>query len=273
MGLALVCLLPVAARRLTEYHEANVNPYHSLFYGVLMFSRQPAAHLQRLGLADGADCIGVSAYDERGKGVLQRPPRADDLPPHALHPGPTSRRSSGGWGSSAWAPCRTSPWKYLGKYAEGDPRGASRPPWHGIGTGSEQRVWTAPLAASGANLWSDLKFHAFPTGTALALTLAGFAGFCGWRLRAPGTGGDLALVGLLATLAVVADGAVAMLGEGRHELIKHLYLANLLFDVAAVACLNGVLVWWRERAAVGRDRSRERQITSAKACLPRMNTV
>ena len=50
--------------------------------------------------------------------------------------------------------------------------------------------------------------------------------------------------------------AVAMLGEGRHELIKHLYLANLLFDLAAVACLNGVLVWWRERAAARRGEAR-----------------
>ena len=271
-GLILVCLLTVAARRLTEYHEANVNPYHSLFYGALMFSHRPAEHLRRLGLADGADCLGVSAYDERGKayfdGHLARMTFRNTLSTLAHEPSILWRMGYFGLCSM-----QDISLEYLGKYAEDDPRAANRPPWQGIGTGSEQRVWTAPLAASGANLWSDLKFHAFPTGASLALTLAAFAAFCGWRLRAPGTGGDLALTGLLATLAVVADLAVAMLGEGRHELIKHLYLANLLFDVAAIACLNGVLVWWRERAAVRRDGGQGNQITSAKACLQRMNTV
>ena len=271
-GLILVCLLTFAARRLTDYHEANVNPYHSLFYGALMFSHRPAEHLQRLGLADSADCIGVSAYDERGKAyfnahVAQMTFR-NTISTFAHEPSILWRMGYFGLCSM-----QDISLEYLGKYAEDDPRAANLPPWQGIGIGSEQRVWTAPLQASGANLWSDLKFHAFPTGASLALTLAAFAGFCGWRLRAPGTGGDLALTGLLATLAVVADLAVAMLGEGRHELIKHLYLANLLFDVAAIACLNGVLVWWRERAAVRRHGGQGYQITSAKACLQRMNTV
>ena len=272
VGLALACLLTFGARRLTEYHEANVNPYHSLFYGTLMFSRHPAEHLQRLGLADGAACIGVSAYNERGKAYfnahLARMSFRNTLSTLAHEPSILCRMGYFGLCSM-----QDISLEYLGKYAADDPRLLHGPPWPGAGSGSEQRLWNAPQESNWANLWSNVKFHIFPTGTSLALTLAGFAGFCLWQFRAPGTGGDLAFAGLLATLAVAADLAVAMLGEGRHELIKHLYLANLLFDLAAIACLNGVLLWWRGRAAARRGGVRPAQITSAKDCLERMNTA
>ena len=272
VGLALACLLTVGARRLTEYHEANVNPYHSLFYGTLMFSRQPGEHLQRLGLADGAACLGVSAYNERGKAYfnahLAQMSFRNTLSTVAHEPAILWRMGYFGLCSM-----QDISLEYLGKYARSDPRRFNQPPWRDIGSGSEERLWNPPQVGGWANLWSNVKFHVFPTGIPLAFTLAVFAWFCAWRLRAPGTGGDLALVGLLATLASVADLAVAMLGEGRHELIKHLYLANLLFDLAAIACVNGVLVWWRERTAARRDQVRPVQITSAKDCLERMNTA
>ena len=272
VGLVLAGLLTVGARWLTEYHEANVNPYHSLFYGTLMFSRQPADHLRRLGLADGAACIGVSAYQEPGKTYfsthLAQMTFRNTLSTLAHEPSIFWRM-----GSFSLESMQDISLEYLGKYAADDPRQRNRPPWRGIGNGSEQRLWDAPQESTPANLWSNVKFHLFPTGLSLALTLAGFAAFCAWRLRAPGTAGDLALAGLLTTLATVADMAVAMLGEGRHELIKHLYLSNLLFDLAAIACLNGGLVWWRERALARRDEARPLQITSANACLTRMNTA
>ena len=271
-GLAVACLLTVGARRLTDYREANVNPYHSLFYGALMFSREPAEHLQRLGLADGVACIGVSAYDERGKAYfnahLARMSFLNTLSTLAHEPSILWRM--GCFGLDAMQDISL---EYLGKYAPDDPRRLEQAPWGGIAVGSETRLWDAPHEATWVNLWSNLKFHAFPTGAALAFTLAGFAAFGAYRLRAPGPGGDLALAGLLAALATVADMAVAMLGEGRHELIKHLYFANLLFDLAAIASLNGVLLWLRELAAARQPDARTAQITSAKERLARMNTA
>ena len=55
--------------------------------------------------------------------------------------------------------------EYLGKYAGDDPRRVNRPPWRGIGNGSEQ----TPLESrAGVDLGQSLviyaKFHAFPTG-------------------------------------------------------------------------------------------------------------
>ncbi len=269
-GIGLVCLLTVAARQFTAIREANVNPYHSLFYGALMFSRHPADHLRRLGLADGEDCIGVSAYRERGKAYFDahRPQMtfANTLSTLAHEPAIAGRMAAFGLASM-----QDISLDYLGKYAPGDPRGVNGPPWHDIGDGSERRLWNAAESTL-ANLWATVKFHAFPTGGWLALTLGAFAAGSLVRLRAPGVAGNLAMVGLLATLAVVADGAVALLGEGRHELIKHLYFANLLFDLALIASVNGAALWWRERRAA-RQGARPAQITSAKACLTRMNTA
>ena len=60
----------------------------------------------------------------------------------------------------------------------------------------------------------------------------------------------LALIGLLATLACFVDMNVQVLGDGRADITKHLFLANVLFDLAAIAALNVVvveLIEWRQR--------------------------
>jgi hypothetical protein len=43
---------------------------------------------------------------------------------------------------------------------------------------------------------------------------------------------------------------VQVLGDGRADITKHLFLANVLFDLAAIAALNVVvveLIEWRQR--------------------------
>ena len=67
-GLMMACLLTAGARLL----HCNITRPTSIlttasFTGALMFSREPAEQLRRLGLSDGADCLGVSAYEGRGK--------------------------------------------------------------------------------------------------------------------------------------------------------------------------------------------------------------
>jgi hypothetical protein len=54
---------------------------------------------------------------------------------------------------------------------------------------------------------------------------------------------ELSLLGLLATVACFIDMNVAILGDGRHELTKHLFLANVLFDVATIAAINVALLF------------------------------
>jgi hypothetical protein len=42
-------------------------------------------------------------------------------------------------------------------------------------------------------------------------------------------------------IGCLVDMFVALLGDGRYELIKHLFLANVLFDVGAIALLTFTL--------------------------------
>jgi hypothetical protein len=61
-------------------------------------------------------------------------------------------------------------------------------------------------------------------------------------LRASGMLRELALIGLLTTLAVIIDMYVAMFGDGIATLVRHLYLTNILFDIATIAALNIVVL-------------------------------
>ncbi len=63
---------------------------------------------------------------------------------------------------------------------------------------------------------------------------------------------ELAQVGLLATLTCLVDMTVQVLGDGRADVLKHMFLANVLFDIAVIAALNlgviAILNWaqrWR----------------------------
>ena len=53
---------------------------------------------------------------------------------------------------------------------------------------------------------------------------------------------DLALIGLMSTVACFVDMIIAILGDGIVELVRHLFLSNLLFDVALIAFFSTVLL-------------------------------
>jgi hypothetical protein len=49
---------------------------------------------------------------------------------------------------------------------------------------------------------------------------------------------ELALLGLLTSVAMMCEIGVAVIGEGRADIYKHLFLANYLFDLSAIAAVN-----------------------------------
>ncbi len=108
--------------------------------------------------------------------------------------------------------------------------------------------------ARALNVWSWLKFHCFPTGYAFVAAIAAYAVAFAAALRKErfqGPAADLSLIGLMATVACVTDACVTICGDGKASLIKHLFLANLLFDVATIALLGvaglAVLRRWAPR--------------------------
>jgi hypothetical protein len=149
---------------------------------------------------------------------------------------------------------------YLGKYSFDDPRSKTSPR---VSNSVEKRFWLSTTETIHLNLWARLKFKFFPTGYALSFVLIGFVIWFILRLKSTGINQDLALIGLMSTVACVADMFVAILGDGKYELIKHLFLSNILFDIGAVVFLNSVLLYCLERTGKKLSKSNFQKPTAA----------
>jgi len=242
--------------------NASANQWNRFFNGVLTFSADPSAHLARLGMEDAVDYVGVSAFSPEG--MTGRDIYADQLT-RGYSVGVMQREPQLLWRMLRHVldNMQDLSLDYLGKYAAEDPRSQAYPPIVPGQTSETQheRYWS-PSGPPFLNLWSMLKYRFFPTGLSLGLVLvAMLVGFAAGT-RTTGIRQDLSAVGLLLTVACGAGMVVAILGDGRYELIKHLYLANVLFDLAAIALLNVVFVSCLEvlgsrRARPRPDRSQE----------------
>jgi hypothetical protein len=88
-----------------------------------------------------------------------------------------------------------------------------------------------------------LFYQNLPKSSTLALCLVLFVMWLAYSARQGGVYHDLALVGILACVACACDMAVAILGDGQWELVRHLFLANVLFDVALIATGASLALW------------------------------
>jgi len=192
--------------------------FQSLFNGALTFSKEPAQRLDELGLKGAKKCIYQSAFKPSAyECILLFSDKITFLSTAQviLHEPIILFRTAryAAQNMQGLTP-------QLGKYA----KGAAYLP----------RTQTILLGA-----WSSFKGRFFPRGLGLLATLVFFTGFLGLSLkRSRGMRRDLAVLGLLATLACFVDLTIQVLGDGRADIIKHLFLANVLFDLAAMAALN-----------------------------------
>jgi hypothetical protein len=224
--------LAAASLKFTDPGNGSTTSYNSLFTGILPFSACPQRHLDRLGLSDALCCIGHSAFTPVGTAFLQRHPR-DEHHQGALNvilhePAVLARAVF--YVATQMGDLSLD---YLGHYAPTDPRSTSErlvPAAEGV------RVWV-PSRDSFLNVWSWAQFHAFPRGWLLlgSLFLLGTLAISG--LRRAGLEGEASLVVLVAVVACVMEMTVAIVGDGRQELIKHLFLANVLFSIALIATI------------------------------------
>jgi hypothetical protein len=91
---------------------------------------------------------------------------------------------------------------------------------------------------AGFALWSRLKAALFPRGPALWLALAAYVTIFLFMQRGSGLRRELAMLGLMTTLAAPVEMYIAIIGDGPLDLLKHLFFANILFDVATIALLG-----------------------------------
>jgi hypothetical protein len=243
-NLLLIFLFTFASVAMTNAGSTKTNPYHSLFVGVLAFSGDPSAHLHDLGMNNATQCINTLAFSPVGSTCLAKYQNQISFKnmSRVIYKEPAVIFRM--W-KHALDNMQDVSLDYLGRYSFFDTRSYTSP--NLLNVEVQQQRFQSPASGSKLlNPWTRIKFKFFPIGYALALTLIGFLIWFTWKIKDNGIQQDLALVGLLSTIACIADTLIAILGDGKSELIKHLLLSNILFDIALVAFLNSVLLFGLE---------------------------
>lgn len=210
------------------------NAYQSLYCGALTFSEQPGAHLARLSLGGTEPYIREPAYTPRARDFITTHPQACS---HMNTLRVIAAEPVIAWRMIVFAAdsMQRMTLTHLGSDMLENHRAAARP-WRIVRAAGSAR--SGPLA-----LWSTIKREVFPRGHVLLATLAlMLVGFGAFVLFGRGTvRGELARLGLLAASACGIDIWLQIFGDGRQDLIKHLFLGNLLFDIALVLAVAVLL--------------------------------
>ena len=215
------------------YHTRTVNAYQSIYCGSLVFSERPQEHLDRLGMSDGAQYIGVHGFCDAGEEAMRR------YRPKLTHRAVLDiilHEPSIAWDMLVFPAdsMQRSELTHLSKRVLYNEPHTPRP-WP---------AWlpAAAATASPLNAWSRLKRAIFPTGVPLVviLFLLALLPSFAWKhhRRLPRT---LARTVSLLALAALVELWMQIFGDGQRDLIKHLYLANICFDGAVVGGV-GLLV-------------------------------
>lgn len=206
LGSVLVTRLP---------SSISYTKYHAIFYGALTFSNKPQYHLTKLGYDQEAIyCIGQSGFHnqscyERYKnntsfiGLM-----AIYIDEPAVFVKSLVFTASNMQNLSI---------DYLGKYKEGD------------------QIEYRKLRL---NLWSEIKKQLFPRGTFLLLFLVLIIFLLILFLKRWGNNTldfSFSFMSTIYFTACLLEMIIAIIGDGRQEIIKHLFAANLCFDLGIIS--------------------------------------
>lgn len=222
--IAIFALLPlwVSWRFSGDVSQKQTDSYHSIFYGLLMLSDNPEAHLEKTGMSGAESCIGKHKFTPRGSRCVAK--LEDELSYtktlQIILSEPKLLVAGFQWTAGKMQNLSIS---YLGKYSIGDPMVRND---------------------KALNFWSKLKFKFFPKGNTLAMVLLLFyLLFIGSILRVHEPFiQNLAKIGLLTSIACASEILVAFIGDGFREPEKHLLLANLAFDFALICTMTIVIL-------------------------------
>jgi hypothetical protein len=231
----------------TEFGLFHYNDYNRVYDGILTFSDDPRRLLRIVG-ADDVTCVGTIVFEPVGIRCAEQHPasysRANTLRLLAAEPVVVPRMI--GFAADSMQDLSL---EYLGKYERGDPRVVTLPrtgpsSW----VSAIRRDFYSQYPGPPWNLWSAVKYRLFPRGVALfAYLLSALVFFMFARDRR--VGAPLRYAGVFSVLVCFSQMVVDVFGDGKEEMIKHLYLANIAFDVSLVLLAAGVLMLARNRAA------------------------
>jgi hypothetical protein len=202
--------------------------FHSLYFGVLAFSENPIKHLDELNLTGTEGCINKPAFSDIGNLCIAK-----------IH-------SQMSYSNTA-------------KVILSEPKVISR--LFAYVSGNMQNYWPnlsfcnldsdAICPPSGLlNIWNQLKSNWFPSGNLFWVGFVLLLIIASKGLRYPGIVSDLGWICLICLTAMIMDMVIAFLGDGKQEIVKHLFLSNLLFDLAAIFGLNIGILWGYQKVTI-----------------------
>lgn len=205
------------------------NTFNRLYTGLLPFSHNPQHDLALLGLQGSEDCIDELDYyaDSRLKCVetLNGNLSAGGLVKIFLQdPTILLRQISYTSNQLQKISLRGLPIdsNNLGYFTQGDNR-----------LPDENWVWT----------WEMLKENIFPKGWAFWVFIFLSVFVLGWQILHNQPASGAAKAGMFLIIALLIEMMVAILGDGKYELVKHLLLANLIFDGLFLLVLSICIAW------------------------------
>jgi hypothetical protein len=232
-SVALSVSLSGAALRLTADDTNRTTAWDSLFSSALLLSNQAESHLLRLKMPGAARCIGApifvgvgrDCYAQYGSHVTAR----DSLSVILREPTVLLRQLM--YGMRAMNDLSV---EWYGIYPREDPRAAAVPAIEG----PMDRRFLGRRSILPLNMWSRLQYQYFPRGGLLMATMVTLGVVCwtGWH------GGaftrKLALLCAVTGAGLVLDVAIQVAGEGSQDLIRHLFMANVLLALSFICAVS-----------------------------------
>jgi hypothetical protein len=213
--LAIIVPIAFASLQLTASKTMReANAYASLFYGTLSFSSDPLAILRKLNLGEGIECVNKNTSTEQGYACLERfgsrSSFGDTL--RSIYYDPSIIVHQMAFGASN---IQILTMNNLGKFALDGP---------------------ANNSALHINMWSSLKSNYFPKGFWYFISIGVLATFflLSWLIHPDPLLRLLSKLGLMLAIASPLDMYVAVLGDGKRDILKHLFSSNFTYDLAVV---------------------------------------
>jgi len=205
------------------------NAYQSLFCGVLTFSEHAAEHLQDYNIQNGLKCIAVPAYVNPGLQIIKKYP---SFMRHSNTLAIILKEPKIAWRMLRYA---ADSMQIIHLHHLGQRILDNRPSLQQNEHHDAMKLVDTPVYG----LWSGIKQHVFPKGIPLIICLAVFmCVFIFFLQKTRDIRTNLAYGGVIVSVSCIVDLWIQLFGDGRQDLIKHLFLSNLLFDIAVIMLLN-----------------------------------
>lgn len=234
-------VLPFVSFKVTSNQAMRAMNFFNTFYtGILPFSKNSTQILRELSIENTADCIDNIDYYSAARTscittLSTNVDRESTFDLYLNEPGIVIKQLGYGMTQLQQLGLRGSDYfaYNLGNYPPG--------------------VTAFPGSAI-LNLWSTLKSRWFPrNGAALVSWLVFFLAFI-FFLRFPGWISHISSLGIVLAAALILEILVVINGDGKYEIVKHLYLANLIFDLSVIMVVNLFLLKYVDRLEIDNRR-------------------